>query len=48
MLHLFYNFKKTQEAQKIRENELPGNSIGKTQKSQEDVMKNFIHVMMLL
>jgi hypothetical protein len=31
------DLKKTQEAQNIWENELPGNSIGKTQKSQEDV-----------
>jgi hypothetical protein len=31
MLHLLYNFKKTREALKIWENELLGNSIGKTQ-----------------
>jgi hypothetical protein len=37
MLHLFYNFKNTQEAQNIWENELPSNSIGKTQNFQEDV-----------
>jgi hypothetical protein len=41
MLHLFYNFKKTQEAPKIRENELPDNSIGKTQKYQKDVYCDF-------
>jgi hypothetical protein len=33
MFHLFYNFKKTQEAPKIQEDELPGNSIGKIKKS---------------
>jgi hypothetical protein len=31
------DLKKSQEAQKIQKNELPGNSIGKTQKFQEDV-----------
>jgi hypothetical protein len=31
MLHLFYNFKKTQETPNIWENKLPRISIGKTQ-----------------
>jgi hypothetical protein len=41
MSHLFYNFKKNRETQKIQENELPSTPFEKLK------MKDFIHVIML-